>query len=128
MQAKIALLAKLAFGQDIALDKVPCAGISNLSSADFACAKVGGWVHRSSGTYVERPEKRRLLYLQASSSRARTGTSITMLYACPRARSSLYCSRARPVSPRSGLLRVDDSVTMTHPIERGSHSLGRNVS
>lgn len=41
MQAKIALLAKLAFGQDVALDKVPCAGISNLSSADFACAKVG---------------------------------------------------------------------------------------
>lgn len=40
MQAKIALLAKLAFGQDVALDKVPCAGISNLSSADFACAKV----------------------------------------------------------------------------------------
>lgn len=40
VQAKIALLAKLAFGQDVALDKVPCAGISNLSSADFACAKV----------------------------------------------------------------------------------------
>lgn len=47
VQAKIALLAKLAFGQDVALDKVPCAGISNLSSVDFACAKVsqclGGW-------------------------------------------------------------------------------------
>lgn len=40
MQAKIALLAKLAFGQDVALDKVPCAGISKLSSADFSCAKV----------------------------------------------------------------------------------------
>lgn len=40
VQAKIALLAKLAFGQDVTLDKVPCAGISNLSSADFSCAKV----------------------------------------------------------------------------------------
>lgn len=47
VQAKIALLAKLAFGQDVALDKVPCAGISNLSSADFACAKVSATSRRS---------------------------------------------------------------------------------
>lgn len=40
VQAKIALLAKLAFGQDVALENVPCTGISKLSSADFSCAKV----------------------------------------------------------------------------------------
>lgn len=40
VQAKIALLAKLAFGQDVPLDKIPCAGISKLTRADFACAKV----------------------------------------------------------------------------------------
>lgn len=40
VQAKIALLAKLAFGQDVPLDQVPCAGISKLSSVDFKMAKV----------------------------------------------------------------------------------------
>eukprot|EP00752_Nemacystus_decipiens_P014271 g12692.t1 len=50
VQAKIALLAKLAFGQDVALDKVPCAGISKLSSADFACAKSMGCTIKLIGT------------------------------------------------------------------------------
>ncbi|CBN79120.1 Homoserine dehydrogenase [Ectocarpus siliculosus] len=50
VQAKIALLAKLAFGQDVALDKVPCAGISNLSSTDFACAKMMGCTIKLVGT------------------------------------------------------------------------------
>lgn len=40
VQAKIALLAKLAFGQDVALDMVPCAGISKLSCTDFEIAKM----------------------------------------------------------------------------------------
>ncbi|CAM9516860.1 unnamed protein product [Pylaiella littoralis] len=50
VQAKIALLAKLAFGQDVTLDKVPCAGISNLSSADFSCAKMMGCTIKLVGT------------------------------------------------------------------------------
>lgn len=54
MQAKIALLAKLAFGQDVALDKVPCAGISNLTIADFACAKVGYGAGYEIGTFFLR--------------------------------------------------------------------------
>ncbi|CAM9202144.1 unnamed protein product [Choristocarpus tenellus] len=40
VQAKIALLAKLAFGQNVPVESVPCAGISKLTSADFTCAKM----------------------------------------------------------------------------------------
>eukprot|EP00611_Tribonema_gayanum_P019441 TRINITY_DN3364_c0_g1_i1.p1 TRINITY_DN3364_c0_g1~~TRINITY_DN3364_c0_g1_i1.p1 ORF type:complete len:478 (-),score=126.95 TRINITY_DN3364_c0_g1_i1:46-1479(-) len=40
VQAKIALLAKLAFGATVPVDTVPCQGISQLSSADFEFARM----------------------------------------------------------------------------------------
>ncbi|CAM9222143.1 unnamed protein product, partial [Phaeothamnion confervicola] len=50
VQAKIALLAKLAFGQDVAVAGVPCAGISRLSAVDFANAKALGCTVKLLGT------------------------------------------------------------------------------
>lgn len=40
MQAKIALLAKLAFGVSVPVSTVPCTGISRLSSVDFDYASL----------------------------------------------------------------------------------------
>ena len=39
VRAKIAILAKLAFGQTVAVDEIPCAGITKITSADFEYAQ-----------------------------------------------------------------------------------------
>lgn len=39
VRAKIAILAKLAFGKTVSVDEIPCAGITKITSADFAYAK-----------------------------------------------------------------------------------------
>jgi homoserine dehydrogenase len=39
VQAKVSLLAKLAFGQSVPLSSVPCSGISSIGAADFSGAK-----------------------------------------------------------------------------------------
>jgi len=39
VRAKIAILAKLAFGTTVSVDDIPCAGITKITSADFAYAK-----------------------------------------------------------------------------------------
>jgi homoserine dehydrogenase len=39
VRAKIAILAKLAFGVTVPMDKIPCTGISQITSIDFAAAK-----------------------------------------------------------------------------------------
>ncbi|KAJ1450952.1 homoserine dehydrogenase-domain-containing protein [Pelagophyceae sp. CCMP2097] len=50
VQAKIALLAKLAFGQTVPFDQVPTSGISKLGAVDFEYAKLLGATVKLLGT------------------------------------------------------------------------------
>ena len=40
VRAKIAIMAKLAFGQTVSVDSIPCCGITKISSVDFEYAKL----------------------------------------------------------------------------------------
>ena len=50
VRAKIAILAKLAFGTSIPTDSIPCKGITNISTIDFAYAKQMGCTIKLIGT------------------------------------------------------------------------------
>lgn len=50
VRAKIAILAKLAFGQTVQVDSIPCTGISQLTSVDFEYAKLLGCTIKLIGT------------------------------------------------------------------------------
>uniref|UniRef100_A0A7S2KEY7 Homoserine dehydrogenase n=1 Tax=Leptocylindrus danicus TaxID=163516 RepID=A0A7S2KEY7_9STRA len=50
VRAKIAILAKLAFGQTVPVDTIPCSGITQISSVDFEYAKLLGCTIKLVGT------------------------------------------------------------------------------
>ena len=50
VRAKIAILAKLAFGTTVNVDSIPCMGITDLSSVDFEYAKLLGCTIKLIGT------------------------------------------------------------------------------
>eukprot|EP00584_Thalassiosira_punctigera_P016466 CAMPEP_0172548594 /NCGR_PEP_ID=MMETSP1067-20121228/17843_1 /TAXON_ID=265564 ORGANISM="Thalassiosira punctigera, Strain Tpunct2005C2" /NCGR_SAMPLE_ID=MMETSP1067 /ASSEMBLY_ACC=CAM_ASM_000444 /LENGTH=453 /DNA_ID=CAMNT_0013335831 /DNA_START=49 /DNA_END=1410 /DNA_ORIENTATION=- len=50
VRAKIAILAKLAFGTSVPLETIPCTGITNVSVVDFAYAKSMGCTIKLVGT------------------------------------------------------------------------------
>mmetsp|Transcript_2195 Transcript_2195/g.2997 ORF Transcript_2195/g.2997 Transcript_2195/m.2997 type:complete len:436 (-) Transcript_2195:261-1568(-) len=50
VRAKIAILAKLAFGQTVPVSSIPCSGISKISSIDFEYAKLLGCTIKLIGT------------------------------------------------------------------------------
>ena len=54
VRAKIAILAKLAFGVSVPIDTIPCMGITNVSVVDFAYAKSMGCTIKLVGTAVRK--------------------------------------------------------------------------
>ncbi len=52
VRAKIAILAKLAFGTTVPVDSIPCKGISDISSVDFEYAQLLGCTIKLVGTAV----------------------------------------------------------------------------
>ena len=52
VRAKIAILAKLAFGTSVSVESIPCMGITNISVIDFAYAKSMGCTIKLIGTAV----------------------------------------------------------------------------
>lgn len=50
VRAKIAILAKLAFGQTVSVDTIPCSGITQISAVDFEYAKLLGCTIKLVGT------------------------------------------------------------------------------
>ncbi|CAM9641461.1 unnamed protein product, partial [Ascophyllum nodosum] len=60
VQAKIALLTKLAFGATVSSDSVPCKGISQLSSVDFEYARMMRSTIKLLGTAMLSPDGQKL--------------------------------------------------------------------
>eukprot|EP00612_Vaucheria_litorea_P006515 CAMPEP_0171474450 /NCGR_PEP_ID=MMETSP0946-20130122/2433_1 /TAXON_ID=109269 /ORGANISM="Vaucheria litorea, Strain CCMP2940" /LENGTH=439 /DNA_ID=CAMNT_0012004385 /DNA_START=81 /DNA_END=1400 /DNA_ORIENTATION=+ len=60
VQAKIALLTKLAFGATVPVSSVPCQGISKLTSIDFEFAKMMKSTIKLLGTAILSPDKQKL--------------------------------------------------------------------
>ena len=56
VRAKIAILAKLAFGITVPIDTIPCMGITDISVVDFAYAKSMGCTIKLVGTAVRQSE------------------------------------------------------------------------
>jgi hypothetical protein len=56
VRAKIAILAKLAFGITVPIDTIPCIGITEISVVDFAYAKSMGCTIKLVGTAVRQSE------------------------------------------------------------------------
>mmetsp|Transcript_1257 Transcript_1257/g.2627 ORF Transcript_1257/g.2627 Transcript_1257/m.2627 type:complete len:357 (-) Transcript_1257:503-1573(-) len=56
VRAKIAILAKLAFGTTVPVDTIPCMGITNISVIDFAYAKSMGCTIKLVGTAVRQSQ------------------------------------------------------------------------
>lgn len=56
VRAKIAILAKLAFGTTVPVDTIPCMGITNVSVIDFAYAKSMGCTIKLVGTAVRQSQ------------------------------------------------------------------------
>ncbi|CAN0151404.1 unnamed protein product [Discosporangium mesarthrocarpum] len=66
VRAKIALLAKLTFGQHVPLEGIPCTGISKLTGTDFTCAKMMGCTIKLVGTAAVSGENRSNLAVYVS--------------------------------------------------------------
>ncbi|EED90639.1 predicted protein [Thalassiosira pseudonana CCMP1335] len=56
VRAKIAILAKLAFGTTVAVDSIPCMGITDISVVDFSYAKSMGCTIKLVGTAARQSE------------------------------------------------------------------------
>ncbi len=67
VQAKIAILAKLAFGQTIPVPQIPTSGISKISKVDFEYAKILKSTIKLLGTATINPETKSLaVYVSAT--------------------------------------------------------------